>query len=250
MPQGQDWKSYLVHISRSLGLEDMSDLASTSSKKSRGSKIGFAGSWGVMTRSGQPAAKVQKTRSRAIGTDGMDKLFDVNLTATVIDVHWNGGMVKTSDNLRQGQLELPPHILMQVAWDLYEQNFRLELLALDRSIFLRSKMTVDQEAARDILITDIFPDGLFILYQLPSKDEGLGARDWKSRIVYVEAFRRLLMDWPASPDTDDIALLAEVKLAYDGEKRVRAVECAIFQFYCQTFFDYFGRAPCLPHHLP
>ena len=34
------------------------------------------------------------------------------------------------------------------------------------------------------------------------------------------------------------------------EQYVREVERLAYGFYCQMFFDYFGRAPCVPCQLP
>ena len=52
--------------------------------------------------------------------------------------------------------------------------------------------------------------------------------------------------------------LSEMTVLYHGtngfqtvpEKDVREVERVAYLFYCQTFFDYFGRAPSIPRILP
>lgn len=193
--------------------------------------------------------KVQKSRSARDFVE-MEEMFDLNITTKLVDVYWDGDLVKTQATLEAGNLTLTLYTVRQIIWDLYEQNFRLELLALDRSIFPRSKMNSDQEMARENLVVDVFPDGMIICHRLPIKDEGLGAKDWLARIQYVEAFRRLLIDWPSSPAGTLTSISDSLASAHNGEDLVLVVERKLFAFYCQTFFLYFGRAPSVPHHLP
>lgn len=180
----------------------------------------------------------------------MEKMFDLNITTEPVDVYWDGDLIKTRAMLEEGKLSLALHTIRQVVWDLYELNFRLELLALDRSIFPRSKMTGEQVSVRETLMLDIFPDGMLVLHRLPIKDEGLGAKDWLLRLQYVEAFRKFIVDWPSSPSGTLIPISNLLASANDGEQCLLVAECMLFSFYCQTFFLYFGRAPSIPHHLP
>lgn len=177
-------------------------------------------------------------------------MFDLNITTEPVDVYWDGDLIKTRAMLEQGKLALALHTVRQVVWDLYELNFRIELLALDRSIFLRSKMTTEQVTARENLVLDVFPDGMVVFHRLPIKDVGLGAKDWLARIQYVEAFRKCIVDWPSSPSCTSVSISDSLASTQNGEDILLAVERMLYSFYCQTFFLYFGRAASVPHHLP
>ncbi len=152
--------------------------------------------------------------------------------------------------LEQGDFTLSTVTIRQVVWDLYEQNFRLELLALDRSIFPRGKMSGEIGSVRDNLLLDVFPDASFIFHRLPSKDQGLGAKDWLARIRMLKLFRKFMSDWPSSPSSTVGHISDSLASAADGEQHLLTLELTLYSFYCQTFFLYFGRAPCVPHHLP
>ena len=180
----------------------------------------------------------------------MEEMFDLNITTELVNVYWDGDLIKTRAMLEEGNLSLPLHTIRQVVWDLYELNFRIELLALDRSIFPCGKITSKQSTVRENMMLDIFPDGMLIFHRLPAKDLGLGAKDWLGRIPYVEAFRKFIVDWPSSPSRTLISIPDSLASAHDGEQRLLAAEGTLYSFYCQTFFLYFGRAPSVPHHLP
>ncbi len=248
MPQTQHWKSYFVQLSRKLGFEKSISSAPSSSAASNT----FASNDpSTQTARGRPEKK-QKVQKARPGTtvDELESMFDFNVSTEPVDVYWDGDLVKTRSMLDQGDFTLSAVTFRQVVWDLYEQNFRLELLALDRSIFPRGKMSGEQGSVRDNLLLDVFPDASYIFHRLPSKDQGLGAKDWLARISYVEAFRKFMSDWPSSPSSTVGYISDSLASAADGEQRLLTCECTLFSFYCQTFFLYFGRAPSVPHHLP
>jgi hypothetical protein len=107
-------------------------------------------------------------------------------------------------------------------------------------------MTAAAHMEREAMVADILPRGLFIMHQVSTRDEGLGAKDWRDRRGYVEAFRILLRSWPGA--------LAGLRLmSLDGSSNtvnVAAVEAVAYPFYCQTFWNFAGRAPSVPHILP
>ncbi|KAF9441794.1 hypothetical protein P691DRAFT_799070 [Macrolepiota fuliginosa MF-IS2] len=59
----------------------------------------------------------------------------------------------------------------------------------------------------------------------------------RKRHPYVVAFHSILADWPVGSSIWDRVMLERV-------------ETLAAKFYCQTFFDYFGRAACAPHVFP
>lgn len=151
-------------------------------------------------------------------------------------------------------VSIPHKWVREIIWDLMEHNFRLELLALDRSVFPRHRMSAVGGAQRDLLVLACFPNQAYISLDYPAHDEGLGAHRWEDRMEYVEAFRVLLKDWPG-PAAIQLRNMRTIE-RHSGstftalEHEVVRVEEVAYPLYCQTFFDYLGRAPSVPHQLP
>ena len=137
------------------------------------------------------------------------------------------------------------NVWKEVVWDLFEHNFRLELLALDGCIFPRDLLADEDVASRDDMVLAVFPGNTVLSNTYPTKDEGLAAKDWQARRKYVEAFRLLLSYWPGQ----EAEILQKMSPGVT-ERSVIEVEKVAYPFYCRTFFRYLGRAPCTPHRLP
>ncbi|RDB16352.1 hypothetical protein Hypma_002981 [Hypsizygus marmoreus] len=143
----------------------------------------------------------------------------------------------------------------EVIWELYELNFRFELLTLDRTLApgmwgARGDLTEDMgKADQDNSIRKVFAqeDGMtssFLLEKMPTKNGGLAALDWRERAPYIHALRGVMVGWRGCPLS--IKYASEFMSEYEVTQLER--ECA--KFYCQAFFDYFGRAAIIPHRLP
>jgi len=115
-------------------------------------------------------------------------------------------------------------------------------------------MSTSGAERREEMIWNCFPQQSLVLLNLPRNDIGLGAQMFEDRYEYVEAFREVLATWPGAGAQTLQTMSAvcreggRVSEAYWDE--VHAVERVAYRFYCQTFFDYFGRAPTVPHVLP
>jgi hypothetical protein len=95
---------------------------------------------------------------------------------------------------------------------------------------------------------------MFILRRPQRTDEGLGAASWLDRMAYVEWFRQVVVGWPSSPIALRKMTAADLSpcgtRCHSEEQKVVAVERIAYPFYCQTFFNYFGRAATVPYHFP
>ncbi len=76
------------------------------------------------------------------------------------NVYWGGDLIKTADNLVEGSIELLDDLVRDILWDLYEQNFRFELLALDKCVLPRLAMSEGERSAREDMLSSLFLDGL------------------------------------------------------------------------------------------
>jgi len=170
------------------------------------------------------------------------------------DVFWQGKVVIKAAEVQVGTFMFPILIACQVMWDLFENNFRLELLTLDQAIVPRSSNDY-RALERDQMVMSVMPTGAFMMNHMLSRDMGLGAHDWKNRAQHVEAFRDLLGSWPGEPAQQLRRMSAGTWVlggsGFQGtEGQVLAVERVAFPFYCQTFFNHFGRVATIPHIMP
>lgn len=143
---------------------------------------------------------------------------------------------------------LTDEIITEILWDLFEHNFCFELLALDRAL------VPDQWASmkfldRDALLRTVFfdcdeqPGGAYVVERLPLYNCGLAADDWLARRLFVDNLRVIMLLWPNATHS-----LPCGPLEYDENEFLRQ-EQSIAAFYCQSFFNVFGRAAIVPHGL-
>ncbi|KAI5984501.1 hypothetical protein EDD15DRAFT_2375145 [Pisolithus albus] len=134
----------------------------------------------------------------------------------------------------------------KILWDLYEHNFRFELVALDR--VLAPNLWSSQQPDRLDQVRQIFPgDSELTMYDepFPRKNEGLGSVEPQTKLEFVERLRALVASWPGFPSDLEQSLLPSASVT-----RVWAVEKKVALFYVQSFFDCFGRPPIVPRHIP
>ncbi|KAI6015534.1 hypothetical protein BKA83DRAFT_4498812 [Pisolithus microcarpus] len=134
----------------------------------------------------------------------------------------------------------------KILWDLYKHNFRFELVTLDR--MLVPNLWSSQQLDRLDQVRQIFPgDSELTMYDepFPRKNEGLGSHEPQTKLEFVERLRALVASWPGFPLDLGQPLLPSASVT-----RVWAVEKKVALFYVQSFFDYFGRPPIVPRHIP
>lgn len=140
-----------------------------------------------------------------------------------------------------------------IIWEVCELGFRHELLALDR-LLVPSRGAGMTEEHREELLGNVFPDGgVYSVHDLPTPDKDVGVTRglWADlphlRVASLEAFRLVLVRWPCCPPSIHAAspigghLKPEAMLARERE---------LVSFYVNTFFEYSGRAPIVPHRFP
>ncbi|KAG2072474.1 hypothetical protein BDR04DRAFT_1153460 [Suillus decipiens] len=106
-----------------------------------------------------------------------------------------------SQTISVDSLSDPLDCLMRlILWELYELNFRYELLALDQ-VMVRTLWEESLEDRRN-LFYGIFPeDKGFVMWSSPVPKEGGGmwGRRFKDIFPYVEKFHELLSCWEGAP---------------------------------------------------
>jgi hypothetical protein len=222
MPSPQHWRDFLLQVAIRTGLEVRRD-----------------GSMRWRDTRADPAV--------------MESFFDDASSITApVDIRWGNQVVLSAEDIRSGHLAISPLFAKEMVWDLFEHNFRMELLSLDRVLVPRRHMSASQRSEREAMVAEVVPQGLFVLHRPPLKDEGLAGRLWMDRMEYVEAFRALLSTWLGSRAGVLAGMSAGSRegLTFVSDRdRVERVEAVAYPFYCQTFFEYSGRAPTVPVHL-
>lgn len=167
----------------------------------------------------------------------------------VTSISWNGHIIWTPGSVN---IQLADYQL--AVWDLHEHNFRAEIMSLDRCIMSHVWRTPQGRIVREQKLRAVFYGEVSLMAAAPVGFQSIASQNPRDRCIYVEAFRLVLADWPGDVPVCLSAL--QFRRSANGKEDewdlgiMQAVEKMAFAFYCQTFFDYFGRAPTVPHTMP
>ena len=144
---------------------------------------------------------------------------------------------------------LPPEdVVRQILWELYELNFIYELQSLDRRACADLDLSnVAQLIERQMKISRCFPINSFRHVMIPSENCGLAADDLSEHFQFVVELLHVMKSWRGDkPAIFDISM----DNLRDSTRQARILlEETIAKYYCQQFFNYFGRAAQIPHRL-
>jgi hypothetical protein len=140
------------------------------------------------------------------------------------------------------------HIVRGILWELYHLNFAYEFLSLDRRACSNLDTSDDlQLMERQVMILDCFPVDPFLSRSLPGRNCGLAADEIEERLPFILPWVRVMQSW--KDDKPPIFNLAARSYQGIPECEALALEEAATKYYCQLFFNYFGRAALVPHRL-
>ncbi|KAI0709975.1 hypothetical protein C8Q76DRAFT_769774 [Earliella scabrosa] len=143
------------------------------------------------------------------------------------------------------------HICARVAWDVYETNWRCELLALDALMVESNGWTEFDRLMRESNVAkvwggtsglDIVPneDNIPMSCWLAPPEDG-----WKQCAKYLQAFVNVLQRWPGCPDS--LRFIHAVPLDDVGYTDVLQIAVG---FYVSTFVAKYHRLPVPPMNFP
>ncbi|KII96216.1 hypothetical protein PLICRDRAFT_170784 [Plicaturopsis crispa FD-325 SS-3] len=143
------------------------------------------------------------------------------------------------------------HIMREVVWDACEHSFRFELRALDR---LAGEVEWDgNPVGRDRMVAAVF-GGSYTVDSVPNFNIGLLSDDMLIRMRSMEALRKIMKAWPDHPyEVKHLTYTEGMAEAFEkgqGLDLLRRCEKALAEFYCQTFYNWFGRPAIVPHFVP
>jgi hypothetical protein len=146
-------------------------------------------------------------------------------------------------------VDLDHVIVREIIWELFEHNFRFEVKALDMiaapsqwdgTNAISHLKTICQAIGNDF-------DAKFVIWNdpFPWFNEGLRNMDLTIRILPLESLRRLMLSWPNVP-----ASIVDGTFLRGTPCEFEVLEYDVVLFYCQSFYDFFGRPPIVPHYIP
>ena len=244
----QQWRNFLLKIQLFLhpeGIRPAGDLEAASSVPEEEGRKRASGS-----------VKPKQVSSRAKHAKKSNTyLDDIPLNDAQIDkvVFYDTTIqLGTVEELQQA---FTPEVSQEILWELCHMSFRFELVSLDAIVanaMYHAREGLTQEKASAARIHDVLRVflmagdvvGSFMINEIPNRDLGLTAPELGERNRYLTALGHLMCAWRGCPDSIKNA-------SYEpSATQVRRLEEACTRFYCQTFFDNFGRAPIIPCRLP
>ena len=144
---------------------------------------------------------------------------------------------------------LPPEdTVQQILWELYQLNFIHELLSLDcRACAELDLSDTTKLLERQVKISRCFPAGSFQYITIPSQNCGLAADNFNKRFEFVINLYLVMKSWKG--DQPGVFMLLEESVRKLTRVAAISFEQCVVEYYCQQFFNYFGRAAQIPHSL-
>jgi hypothetical protein len=281
----QNWRNFLHTASKivqpELAAEEVEHSARSYGSKKTSPPVSLPqnptvpSSWKQPAPSGGSTSSSGSSRKRPVPPDASDgtnqnptKKSKKQLNDYLLSLPIHSGQIKQvhwiEKTILLGSAEdleaaLTPQVTAEILYELEENCFRLDLLVLDQFCAPHKWPTVTPEtmlASERARLThrhavqSVFPmkpgrilDG-FVLTEIPHVDRGLASLDHHGRHPYLLKLRDLMLDWKGCPSSIKSALTSPL------HRHADKLEALLVPFYCQTFFNCFGRIPVPPPRLP
>ncbi|KAF9044195.1 hypothetical protein BJ165DRAFT_1528756 [Panaeolus papilionaceus] len=141
----------------------------------------------------------------------------------------------------------PPSCIRNFLFELYELNFRKELLLLHRTAHPKCSSDAEKQA-REFEVRALFPGMTYYLPSLDPPNSGLAADDIRSRLPSLLNFAGLMNSWKGEKPRI-LGIGRQRSIEGITLREAHELEHAVASFYCQQFFNYFRRAALIPHRL-
>ena len=99
---------------------------------------------------------------------------------------------------------------------------------------------------RQVDILQSFPTSSFQPVSIPSENLGLADDDFNKRFRFITALVFVMERWKGEKPDMLAGDLFNMQLSPDS---AMVLENIVAKYYCQQFFNYFGRAAQVPHRL-
>jgi hypothetical protein len=161
-----------------------------------------------------------------------------------LELEWNEKALcwKNDEFLMDGTVQ-------EILWELYELNFRTDLLSLDKHLAPSSYKNAEDVFHRQELLAKCFYGGDdlefdWLRLQVASANKGLAGRTIRDRQPYITNLARAMLDWKVSIPSKITRHINRLDVTDDD---LYDLEEGVASLYCQEFYNYRGRAPLTPH---
>ncbi|KAF9029673.1 hypothetical protein BJ165DRAFT_1318870, partial [Panaeolus papilionaceus] len=139
----------------------------------------------------------------------------------------------------------PPSTIRKFLFELYELNFRKELLLLHCTAHPKCSNDAEKQA-REFEVRSLFPEMTYYIPSLDPPNSGLAADDIKLRLPSLLILAGLMNSWKGvKPHILGIGQRRSIEGITLQE--AHQLEHAVASYYCQQFYNYFRRAALIPH---
>lgn len=211
--------------------------------------FGSGGKISLESNKGKHIKKMVEYFGCSLSRDGQLELPSAGATQggmTEGEPIWKGKVVECSGT------QLPKGtVFTEAMWELYELNFRFDLVRLDRALTKSAEWDAEKQRERQLKIENCFPgadrEGFRFGYpELTAVNMGLASDSLESRYFFARRLASLMLDWN-TPIPTTITGLLNIRQASNQD--MRNFELVVAEFYCQQFYNQMGRAALTPHRL-
>lgn len=147
---------------------------------------------------------------------------------------------------------LLPDIMRVAMWEVFDNNFRCEIIALECYFRAKASPSEPVRQRREKLLETSLEGHSLVVTSHPDRRRGLAGTQWLGRVECMRALAELEQYWPESNKhlirpsvyhgmTKDLVASEELYLKFE-EKTI--------DFYLHSFFFAFIRVPIIPFELP
>ncbi|KAL0565908.1 hypothetical protein V5O48_016111 [Marasmius crinis-equi] len=154
-----------------------------------------------------------------------------------VEPSWNGHKVA-------GSTVPSPSIMHEILWELFELNFRQELLALDRELDTSGMNPYDRQQLLNkcwVGSADVVPS--------TGDSRGLGNDTIEVRAPFIRALHKVMSTWRIGKPLELMDPFPGDELAHNFLVTVGRVERALASAYTGAALEIFGRAALVPHRF-
>lgn len=193
-----------------------------------------------------PDAK--ETKASKLRT-AVKELFGAQLAARMQGppgvVYWHDTALECKDDKI---VDLDPDIVKQIIWELFEHNFRFELASLDLAAAPSEYVNHESAVVRHDKIRNIWENHKLIIWDdpFPRSNTDFQGETISNRRLALGRLQFLMQSWVDVPS----AVADGSFYGLGNDLKYTELEYCIVLFYCQSFYDFFGRPPIIPHRIP
>ena len=163
---------------------------------------------------------------------------------------WSPEMVVIWKNNALTYENVTTQIWQEVQWELYEMNWRSELLAIDLRLARNSNGAIDHVAKRKSIVGSIWGRNNTGIILFPTDDTDHKNIFSTNAVLEIKwevynNFRTMLSAWPNFPQN-----ISDKNIDNMGSLQLHSLSKDLFRFYVQSFFAEFHRLPILPRLPP